>query len=66
MAFSIRTHDAWGVVDVGDFDALDQARAVFSALCDDPWYRDDGTVRGVELVEKTQSLTRQIDWFAFR
>lgn len=65
MAFLIRTHDAWGVVDVGAFEALDQARRAFSALCEDSWYRQDGTVRGIELVEATPALTRRIDWLSF-
>lgn len=65
MTFLIRTHDAWGIVDVGQFDSLDQARRVFSALCQDPWYRDDGTVKGIELLEQTQGSSRQLDWFSF-
>ena len=39
MTFSIRTHDSWGVVPVGDFQTLEEARQVFTALCHDPWYK---------------------------
>ena len=42
MSFSINTHDAWGVVKVGDFQSLEEARRAFTALCQDPWYQQDG------------------------
>ena len=67
MTFSVYTHDSWGVVPIGDYTSLEEAREVFSALCEDPWYREDGTVKGIELVENIPQGTRQrIDWFAFR
>jgi len=67
MTFSIRTHDSWGVVPVGDFQTLEEARQVFSALCQDPWYKADGTVKGVELVENGQEgAAQRIDWLSFQ
>jgi hypothetical protein len=42
MSFSINTHDAWGVVKVGDFQSLEEARRAFTALCQDPWHQQDG------------------------
>jgi hypothetical protein len=36
MGFSINTHDGWGVVKVGDFQSLEEARRAFTALCQDP------------------------------
>jgi hypothetical protein len=67
MTFSIRTHDSWGVVPVGDFQTLEEARQVFSALCQDPWYKADGTVKGVELVQTSQAGEAQrLEWFAFQ
>ncbi|MFM7754572.1 MAG: hypothetical protein ACKO58_09295 [Cyanobium sp.] len=36
MTFTIRTHDAWGVVPVGSFERLEEARQAFSSLCQDP------------------------------
>jgi hypothetical protein len=65
--FSIRTHDSWGVVPVGDFQSLAEAREVFMALCQDPWYRADGTVKGVELLESgAGSEGQRLDWFSFQ
>jgi hypothetical protein len=67
MTFTIYTHDSWGLVTVGSYQSLEQAREVFAALCNDPWYRDDGTVKGVELVQVAEGgAGLRIDWFAFR
>ena len=67
MTFRIRTHDSWGVVPVGDFQTLEQARQVFTALCQDPWYKADGTVKGVELVVVSEAGEGQrLEWFSFR
>ena len=67
MTFSIRTHDSWGVVPVGDFQTLEQARQVFKSLCQDPWYKADGTVKGVELVVVSEAGEGQrLEWFSFR
>ena len=66
MAFSINTHDRWGVVNVGSFETLEQARQAFRDICADPWYRQDGTVKGIELVQITPQGERQrLDWFGF-
>lgn len=67
MTFSIRTHDSWGVVPVGDFQSLEEARQVFTDICQDPWYKSDGTVKGVELVKASPAGEAQrLDWFSFR
>jgi hypothetical protein len=67
MTFSIRTHDSWGGVPVGDFQTLEQARQVFTALCQDPWYQQDGGIKGLELIQSTEGAKSQrLDWFAFR
>lgn len=64
--YSIRTHDAWGSVPVGSFSSLEEARQAFRALCEDPWYRQDGTVRGVELLESDGSgQSQRLQWHAF-
>jgi hypothetical protein len=66
MAFTIYTHDAWGLVSVGSFASLEQARQAFRTLCQDPWYRADGGVRGVELVEESEAGQGQrLDWYSF-
>jgi hypothetical protein len=66
MAYSITTHDAWGQVPVGDYESLAEARAVFAAMQQDPWYRQDGTVKGLELVETTPEGERaRLEWFGF-
>jgi hypothetical protein len=67
MAFSIRTHDSWGVVPVGDFQSIEEARQVFADLCQDPWYKADGTVKGVELLVNSEAGEGQrLDWFSFQ
>ncbi|MFN9568566.1 MAG: hypothetical protein ACK59G_01275 [Cyanobacteriota bacterium] len=67
MAFSICTHDSWGVVPVGDYPTLEAAREVFDALCQDPWYAADGTITGIALVQTNpQGERQQLDWFAFQ
>jgi hypothetical protein len=66
MAFQINTHDSWGVVNVATFQTLEEARQAFRAICDDPWYRQDGTVKGVEVLEETTAGDGQrLDWFGF-
>ncbi|MEY2644158.1 MAG: hypothetical protein RLZZ611_807 [Cyanobacteriota bacterium] len=67
MTYLILTHDAWGVVTVGDFTGLDEARQAFAALCQDPWYRQDGTVRALELVmHGPAGDVQRLDWFPFQ
>jgi len=67
MTFSIRTHDSWGVVPVGNFQSIEEARQVFTDLCQDPWHKADGSVKGVELVVDNEAGEGQrLDWFAFR
>ncbi|MFM7235972.1 MAG: hypothetical protein ACKOYK_04250 [Cyanobium sp.] len=66
MAYSITTHDAWGQVPVGEYESLELARAVFVAMQQDPWYRQDGTVKGIELVEvNAQGERVRLEWFGF-
>lgn len=67
MPFAIYTHDSWGVVKVASFKTLGEAQQVFSAVCCDPWYQQDGGVKGVELVQNAEDgATQRLDWFAFR
>ena len=67
MTFTLTIHDGWGIVDVGHFQTLEDARAAFASLCQDPWYTSDGTVKGVELVEEREPGEGiRIDWFAFK
>jgi hypothetical protein len=67
MTYAINTHDSWGIVQVGSYPTLEEARKIFSSICDDPWYRSDGTVRGVELVQGSGAgAPQRLDWFAFR
>lgn len=63
MPFAIYTHDAWGTVEVGRFESLEEARQAFVALCQDPWYRQDGGVKALELVESAPGAKPQrLDW----
>ena len=67
MAYSICTHDSWGVVPVGSFETLEEAREAFASLCADPWYRQDGSVKGVELLQGGLGAdAKRLDWFAFQ
>jgi len=67
MTYAIVTHDAWGTVEVGRFTALEQAREAFGSLCADPWYRSDGTVKGVELLALADPGPGQrVEWFSFQ
>lgn len=67
MGYAINTHDAWGVVQVGAFQSLEEARQAFATLCQDPWYRQDGGVKGLELVHDADDGSRQrLEWFSFR
>ena len=36
MTFAVNTHDSWGIVQVGRYPSLAEARKVFSLICDDP------------------------------
>lgn len=65
MTFDINTHDSWGIVTVGSYQSLEEARQVFSSICEDPWYKNDGTVKGVELVDNA-GASQRLAWFAFR
>ena len=67
MTFTIYTHDSWGLVTVGHYQCLELAREVFHALCSDPWYKQDGTVKGVELVQDAEGgAALRLAWFAFQ
>jgi len=67
MTFAVYTHDAWGVVPIGTFHSLEEARQGFRELCQDPWYRQDGGVKGLELVQNGANGERiRLDWFSFR
>ena len=67
MTFAVNTHDSWGIVKVGDYQSLEEARKVFASICQDPWYKNDGTVKGVELVQGADvGASQRLDWFAFR
>jgi hypothetical protein len=51
MNYAVNTHDSWGIVKVGNYKSIEKARKVFSSICEDPWYKSDGTVKGVALVQ---------------
>jgi len=67
MTFAVNTHDSWGIVQVGRYPSLEEAGEVFALICDDPWYKSDGTVKGVELVQAADTAgSQRLEWFAFR
>ncbi len=66
MTYRIDTHDGWGVVTVGRFESLEQASRAFDELCQDPWYRQDGSVRGIELLDDSDPRSPQcLQWQPF-
>jgi len=65
MTYAVNTHDSWGILQVGNYQSLEEAKQVFASICEDPWYKSDGTVKGVELVDNAGASER-LEWFAFR
>ena len=51
ITYAINTHDASGVVMLGNCKSLEEARKVFSAICEDLRYKSDWTVKDLELVQ---------------
>jgi len=67
MAYAINTHDSWGIVKIGNYLSLEEARTVFADRCDDLWCKIDGTIKAVVLVQGTDAGAGQgLEWFAFR
>ena len=64
--YIVYTHDAWGRTNVGSFPVLEQAREVFNALCTDRWCNDDGTMRGLSLVEESADGVRTVATHSFQ
>lgn len=65
MTYAVNTHDSWGILQVGNYQSLEEAKHVFASICEDPWYKSDGTVKGVELVDNA-GASQRLEWFAFR
>jgi hypothetical protein len=65
MSYAVNTHDSWGILQVGNYQSLEEAKQVFASICEDPWYKSDGTVKGVELVDNA-GASQRLEWFAFR
>ena len=51
MTYAINTHDALGVVMIGNCKSPEETRKVFYVICEELRYKSDGTVKGVELVQ---------------
>jgi hypothetical protein len=67
MTFAVNTHDSWGVVKIGNYQSLEEARTVFGDQCDDLRYKSDGTVKGVVLVQGAYAGAGQgLECFDFR
>ncbi len=65
MSYAVNTHDSWGILQVGNYQSLEEAKQVFASICEDPWYKSDGTVKGVEFVDNA-GASQRLEWFAFR
>ena len=65
MTYAVNTYDSWGILQVGNYQSLEEAKQVFASICEDPWYKSDGTVKGVELVDNA-GASQRLEWFAFR
>jgi len=55
MAYAINIDDAWGIVNVWNYQSLEEARTVFADRCDDLWCKIDGTIKAVVLVQGTDA-----------
>jgi hypothetical protein len=66
MRYSLFIQDSWGRTEVGRFEALQPAQEAFEALRQDRWCRDDGTVRGVSLVEQGAEGERIVASYRFQ
>jgi hypothetical protein len=67
MTYAVNTHDSWGVVKIGNYLSLEEARTVFADRCDDLRYKIDGTVKAVVLVQGIDAgAGHRLEWFAFR
>ncbi|EDY37410.1 hypothetical protein CPCC7001_288 [Cyanobium sp. PCC 7001] len=51
-AYSVICHDGWGNTSVGEFESLEEARQLFRTLCADRWFRTDGGIRRLSIVER--------------
>jgi hypothetical protein len=49
--YGVYSHDGWGNTCVGECDTLAQAEELFRALRVDHWFLNDGSVKGISLVE---------------
>ena len=66
MPYRLYTHDGWGRVPVAEFATLQEARSAFLSLGQDPWYRNDGSMKGIEHVNCGQAAEeRRLEWLAF-
>jgi hypothetical protein len=61
--YSVISHDGWGSTSVGEFETLEEAQALFRALCVDRWFVSDGSVKGVSIVNNADGAT--VDSFSF-
>jgi len=67
MAYAINIDDAWGIVNVWNYQSLEDARKVFSSIYEDLRYKSDGTVKAVVLVQGIDAgAGHRLEWFAFR
>ena len=67
MAYAINIDDAWGIVNVWNYQSLEDARKVFSSIYEDLRYKSDGTVKAVVLVQGIDAgAGHGLEWFAFR
>lgn len=60
MPFILCSQDSWGSADVGTFTTLEEAQAVFQAVCNDHWFIEDGTIRQLSLVEVADNGSRLV------
>jgi len=66
MTYAFNTHDAWGVVMIGNSKSPEEARKVFSVIREDLRCKTDLTFKGMELVQGADAGDAQwLEWFAF-
>ncbi|SBO41980.1 hypothetical protein [Cyanobium sp. NIES-981] len=61
--YSVISHDGWGSTSVGEFASLAEAQELFRTLCADRWFRTDGAIKGLSIVERAGGTT--VETFTF-
>jgi hypothetical protein len=65
MTYLVKSHDAWGTTVAGEFQSLEQAKALFNSLKTDRWFVSDGSIKGLSIVDTSVEGGSTLDQFSF-